>query len=141
MTRLFSRIPPIVRFAAVGVSGTLPNLLIVWLCSEVWAENYVLGLVLGAQAGVAWNFILTDRLVFPGRRDRNFWGRLWRFALVGNLDLVARLPLTVLLVEWWGLPPVPAAALVIAGIFLAKWLLVSRVVWRPGGRGNDVSRV
>lgn len=119
-----------VRFAAVGISGTLPNLFLVWLITEVLGGSYIWALVLGAQAGVLWNFLFTDLIVFPGRRGRTLWGRAWRFFAVGNLDLLARLPLTILLVEWWGIAPVPAAAIIIAVIFTVKWLLVSRIIWR-----------
>lgn len=130
MRTLLRRIPPVFRFALVGISGTVPNLAVMWLLVDVAGVNYVVGLVLGAQAGVAWNFALTDRFVFPHRRERTLWGRIWRFAFVGNLDLLARIPLTVLLVEWWHWPAVPAAAVVIGIVFMAKWLLVSKVIWR-----------
>jgi len=127
--RLLGSIPPVARFAAVGLSGTLPNLLIIWLVTEVLGGSYIWSIILGAQAGVIWNFIFTDLIVFPGRRGRTLWGRAWRFFVVGNLDLLARLPLTILLVEWWGVAPVPAAAIIIAVVFIIKWLLVSKIIW------------
>lgn len=125
-----NRVPPVVRFAIVGASGVLPNLFAVWLLTEVLSLHYIPAIILGAQAGVAWNFIWTDRFVFPDRRNRALWGRLWRFILVGNVDLVVRIPFTAFLVEVIGMTPVVATAIVIAAIFLVKYLLASRTIWR-----------
>ncbi|GIJ45043.1 hypothetical protein Val02_19290 [Virgisporangium aliadipatigenens] len=118
-------------FAAAGASGVLPNLAVTWLLVEVAGVHYLVAAVAATQAAIAWNFALVDLLVFRRRRGRRLAARLGRFLLVNNADLALRLPALAVLVGWCGVDELVATAVTIAVAFLARFLVVDRIVYVP----------
>jgi dolichol-phosphate mannosyltransferase len=86
-------------YAVIGASGLLPNTAALWLLSGRLGLHYLAAVVLANEVAVAWNFALTDLLLFRRRRHRHVASRLYRFFLMGNIDLVLRLPAVALLVD------------------------------------------
>jgi dolichol-phosphate mannosyltransferase len=127
--------------AAIGASGLAPNLATLWLLSHVIGLHYLVGAVLANEVALVWNFLLTE-LLFHRRRHRSLAGRLSRFYLLGNVDLVLRVPALALLVSrvhmglLWG----SLVTLVASSVF--RYLILDRVIYaaRPKpGEGNVVA--
>ncbi|MGC0329826.1 dolichol-phosphate mannosyltransferase [Streptomyces sp. SAI-170] len=129
-------------FGLIGLSGFAPNLLLLWLLHG-WGLAYTPAEILANQAGLLWNFTLIDSLVYRDqRRHRRRAVRLLSFAAVGNVDLVARIPLAALLMGTTGMTAVPATALAMVLVFTARFLVVDRLLYRrPHTPGTVPARV
>ena len=57
-------------FGLIGVSGLLPNIAAVWALSSLFGVHYLAAAVVANQVAIAWNFVLTDTLLFHSRRHR-----------------------------------------------------------------------
>ncbi|SNQ48377.1 Glycosyl transferase [Frankia canadensis] len=127
--RLFAlRVPRAARFALVGASGTVPNLLGTAALHRL-GLHYLAAAIIATQIAIAWNFAGCELLVW----DRQNGSRLRRyppFAMVNNLDLVIRLPLLALLVGRWGLGVGVATLLSLAVAVLVRYLVVDRLIYR-----------
>ncbi|WP_254665578.1 glycosyltransferase family 2 protein [Frankia sp. CgMI4] len=127
--RLFAlRVPKPARFALVGASGTVPNLLGTAVLHHV-GLHYLVAAIVATQIAVGWNFLGCELLVW----DRETGSRLRRypaFALINNLDLVIRLPLLAVLVGRWHLGVGISTLMSLAAAVIVRYLVVDRLVYR-----------
>ncbi|GKQ41014.1 glycosyltransferase family 2 protein [Streptomyces sp. A012304] len=117
-----------VVFGLIGLSGFVPNLALLWFLTG-WAPglHYAPAEIIANQAGLLWNFALIDSFVYRNqRRHRRRGVRLLSFAAVGNIDLVARIPLAALFIGAGGMTALPATALAMVIVFTARFLVVDR---------------
>ncbi|ELS50820.1 glycosyltransferase [Streptomyces viridochromogenes] len=143
----------------IGLSGFLPNLLVLTALTSWTPLHYVPAEIVATQVAMAGNFLLAEALLGParaparqdaattespppgGRRPpppcrrarrprRTGCTRFLTFAALSNADLLARLPLTVLLVTMTGLGPVAATAAALLAAAMTRLLLVERLLYR-----------
>ncbi|PZS40678.1 MAG: dolichol-phosphate mannosyltransferase [Pseudonocardiales bacterium] len=129
-------------FGAVGLSGFLPNLSMVWLLTAVLTVPYALAAVLATEVAIGWNFLLIDR-VFTGACRWGWWWRFGSFAVLNNADLLWRIPLLVLLVDSTRLPLLPATAVTLLVSFAARFIITDRLIYlraRPAPRAAQRQR-
>jgi dolichol-phosphate mannosyltransferase len=119
-----------VAFALIGLSGLIPNQLVLWLLAGLAGVHYAPAAVLANLVAVGWNFVLTDRLLYRGRRHRRLPGRIGRFLLVGNADLLLRIPLLVLLVDGARLGVLAANLATLLASFVLRFLVLDKVIYR-----------
>lgn len=133
--RLFSlRVPRLARFALVGASGTVPNLLGTAVLHHL-GLHYLAAAILATQLAIAWNFVGCELLVWD--RQAGSRRRLYpTFAIINNLDLVIRLPLLALLVGRWGFGIGTATLLSLAAAVIVRYLVVERLVYRRRPAGS-----
>ncbi|MEV8553790.1 glycosyltransferase family 2 protein [Streptomyces glaucescens] len=129
-----------IAFGLIGLSGFLPNLAVLWALTHYTALHYTAANAIAHQFGMAWNFVLIDKVLYRGRRRLNARTRFVGFAALANADLVIGLPVTVLLVSGLGLSPVPATATTLVLVFALRFLCVDRFLYRrsEGVRGMPV---
>jgi putative flippase GtrA len=128
------RVGRMTRFAAVGALGTVVNLLVMALLVHVLYDiNYVVAAVLAAEISILHNFVLQERFVFRDMRDgvNSWWDRLSQHLLFNNAEALVRMPFLILLVEMMHVWALLAQAVTLAVAFVARFLFVSRVVYRP----------
>ena len=121
------------RFAVVGALGTVVNLAVMaLLVGGLFDLNYVLAAVIAAEVSILHNFLLQERFVFGDLRDgvHSRFRRLTQHLAFNNLEALLRLPFLVLLVETMHIYALLAQALTLAVAFVARFLFVSRVVYR-----------
>ena len=124
------------RFAAVGALGTIVNLAVMaLLVGGVTDLNYVVAAVVAAEVSILHNFLLQERFVFRDLRDgvHSWRRRLGQHLAFNNVEALIRLPFLVLLVETMHVYALLAQAVTLAIAFVARFLFVSRVVYRPHG--------
>ncbi|WP_199577235.1 glycosyltransferase [Streptomyces sp. CRB46] len=132
--RTASPLARMVAFGLIGLSGFLPNLAALWAFTEA-GLHYLLAEIAANQFGVAWNFLLLERLLFRDRRRHRHWAdRTVRFALIANADLVLRIPLIALLVGQFGLAVLPATALALVITFVLRFAGTEALVYLPRRR-------
>jgi dolichol-phosphate mannosyltransferase len=122
------------RFAAVGALGTIVNLAVMALLVGGVADlNYVVAAIIAAEVSILHNFLLQERFVFRDLRDgvHRWPRRLVQHLAFNNAEALLRLPFLVLLVETMHVYALLAQAATLAIAFVARFLFVSRVVYRP----------
>jgi dolichol-phosphate mannosyltransferase len=117
-------------FALIGVSGLIPNQLALWLLHDVAGMHYLAAAVLANMIAVGWNFLLTDRLLYRDRRHRSLAGRGIRFFVMGNADLLLRIPLLAVLVDGAHAGVLAANLLTLLASFVVRFLLLDKVIYR-----------
>ena len=79
------------------------NTLVLWLLSVAGDTHYLVAAILATEASTTWNFVLTETLVFRGKKPGSRLGRGFKFYLVNHAALLLRLPLLALLVGPFGI--------------------------------------
>jgi dolichol-phosphate mannosyltransferase len=123
-------------FGLIGLSGFLPNLVTLWLLNKPLGVQYLIAEVLANQVAIAWNFLLLDFLVFHHRRTNHWSGRFGKFLVLGNADLVARIPLLGVLVHYGHMDVLLATALTLVLSFGVRFIVTDRLIYlaRPSHR-------
>lgn len=110
-------------FAAVGTTGLVVNLAVMWLLADpaTLALNYIVAAVLATQISSTWNFLLTDGLVYGGPKRHTKAFRWWGFMVMSNGVLLLRVPLLAFLVEVLGVHYLVATAITLLLGFLVRF--------------------
>ncbi|MET8148847.1 glycosyltransferase family 2 protein [Actinoplanes sp. NPDC049668] len=121
-------------FALIGISGLLPNQLALWLLTQVAGVHYLPAAVAANLVAVGWNFVLTDTLLYRNRRHRSLSGRMGRFFVLGNVDLLLRIPMLALLVDGLHVEVLAANLITLLTSFVLRFLVLDKVIYRarPG---------
>jgi dolichol-phosphate mannosyltransferase len=118
------------RFAAVGVSGLVVNLALLWASVTIGHINYVVGAIVATQGSTTWNFLLLDRWVFPDRRERSGRLRYLAFSGVNNLTLLLRVPMLAALVSVLHVHYLLSNLVTLIVLFVSRFLVSDRLIWR-----------
>ncbi|MER6201806.1 glycosyltransferase family 2 protein [Streptomyces sp. NPDC001586] len=120
-----------VGFGLIGLSGFVPNLGALWLLTHA-GMHYLPAEIVANQAGVLWNFLLIETLLFRDRRRHRHWAdRVGRFALLANADLLLRIPLIAVFVARFGMEVLPATALALVTTFVLRFAATEALVYLP----------
>jgi dolichol-phosphate mannosyltransferase len=121
------------RFATVGLLGTVVNLALMALLIQVHEVHYLLASVVAAEVSILFNFLMQERFVFRDMTDGvHSRGKRFTAALVyNNTEAIIRLPILALLVKATGIDAVLIQGFMLALAFVARFLFMSRVVYRP----------
>ncbi|WP_407837527.1 glycosyltransferase [Streptomyces sp. DSM 116496] len=125
-----------IGFGLIGLSGFVPNLAALWMLTHT-GMNYLVAEVVANQAGVLWNFLLIETLLFRDRRRHRHWAdRLGRFTLLANADLLLRIPLIAVFVGTWGFGVLSATALALVTTFVLRFAATEALVYLPRKAGR-----
>lgn len=122
----------ITGFAVAGATGILVNSAALWLFVGVLGVGLLVGAALATQVSTLWNFLLIDRFVYSGAKNRPAWARLLGFAAVNNVVLLARLPLLSWLVHSLGVGYLVANVVTLLAAFVIRFVLSDRYLFRSG---------
>jgi dolichol-phosphate mannosyltransferase len=127
----------LMRFALVGGSGVLVNLLVLAVLLRVTpgaigtgTSGHIVAAVAATQVAVGWNFALTERWVFPGRPG-HWMARLLPFWVLNCAALLAQLPLAARLQPLLGASYVLATGAALVILMLARFAVCDRWLYRP----------
>lgn len=115
-------------FALIGLSGLIPNAFALWQLTAMAGMHYVPAAIIATQVAIAWNLVLTEWL-FRKRRHRAPASRVLRFFLLGNADLVLRVPALAILVDEVGVHYLVANVVTLVVSFLVRFAVVDRVIY------------
>jgi dolichol-phosphate mannosyltransferase len=131
LLRLGAQRSRMLMFALIGVSGLLPNQAALWALHDLAGVHYLPAAVLANLIAVGWNFTLADTLLYRSHRaHRTFRGRISRFLLLGNADLLVRIPLLALLVDGAHAGVLEANLVTLVVSFVARFLISDRIIYR-----------
>ncbi|MFI9615608.1 glycosyltransferase [Streptomyces sp. NPDC052023] len=138
--RTASPLARMIVFGLIGLTGFVPNLAGLWALTSA-GMHYLPAEILANQLGVAWNFLLIEKLLFRERRQFRHWAdRTARFALLANADLLVRIPLIALLVATFGMGALPATALALVITFVLRFVGTEALVYLPRRSGRHGKR-
>lgn len=121
----------LIGFGLIGLSGFVPNLAALWTLTHA-GMHYLPAEIVANQAGVLWNFLLIETLLFRDRRRHRHWAdRIGRFALLANADLLLRIPLIAVFVAKFGMDVLPATALALVTTFVLRFAATEALVYLP----------
>jgi dolichol-phosphate mannosyltransferase len=118
-----------VGFAAVGATGLVINTIAFWLLLRFNDLPYLWAAVVATQVSTTWNFAGMELFVFSDRRSGGLWGRYWRFSLLNNTVMLARLPLLAFMVEVLGSPKTAANVITLLIVFLVRFGVSDRFIY------------
>ncbi|GAA1602887.1 glycosyltransferase [Actinoplanes couchii] len=119
-----------IGFGLIGLSGLIPNQLALWLLVSVLGVHYASAAVLANMLAVTWNFALIDSVLYRNHRHRRtLLSRFLRFFVLGNADLILRVPLLALLVDGAGAGVLTANLITLVISFAIRFLILDRVIY------------
>ncbi len=118
------------RFALIGASGLIVNQFLLWVAVASHHLNYLVGAILATQGSTTWNFLLTERWVFPHRKARPLAIRFGTFAAINNSTLLLRVPLLALLVSVAQIHYLLANLVSLVLLFVSRFLVSDRFIWK-----------
>jgi dolichol-phosphate mannosyltransferase len=127
--RLSSTSTRMLAFAAIGASGVLPNLIAMQALTSWFGVHYLAAAIVANQCAILWNFVLIDTLVFADRRRRRLPGRFARFAVLNNVDLIARIPLLAILVAEFRIGYLTATIITLLVMAVARFAVLDRLIY------------
>ena len=116
-------------FAAVGATGLVVNTIAFWMLLRFGHLPYLLAAVCSTQISTTWNFVGMELFVFSGRKTGGLWSRYWRFCLLNNTVMLARLPLLALMVEVLHTPKTLANVITLVAVFLVRFGISDRFIY------------
>ena len=119
-----------VAFGLIGLSGLIPNQLALWLLTGVAGVHYLPAAIVANLIAVGWNFALTDTLLYRNRRHRSLASRMLRFFVLGNADLLLRIPLLALLVDGAHVGVLVANLVTLVTSFVVRFVILDKVIYR-----------
>lgn len=117
-------------FAGAGATGILVNSAALWFFVELVHLQLGWAALLATQVSTLWNFLLVDRLVYRGEKNRPWYVRYLGFALVNNAVLLLRLPLLSWMAYDLAVPYLIANLVTLALAFLVRFLVADRLLFR-----------
>jgi dolichol-phosphate mannosyltransferase len=117
-------------FAGAGATGILVNSAALWAFVELLHLQLAWAAFLATQVSTLWNFLLVDRLVYRGEKNRPWYVRYLGFALVNNAVLLLRLPLLSWMTYALAVPYLIANLVTLALAFLVRFLVADRLLFR-----------
>jgi len=129
---LWLRVPRPARFALVGASGLVPNVVGTQLLASL-GMHYIAAAVIATQVANVWNFVGCEAIVWD-ERPRSRTRRFLSFMSVNALDLVIRIPLLALFVRAGGMSVGVATFLTLATVLVLRYLVIDSVVYAAKSR-------
>jgi putative flippase GtrA len=118
------------RFNLVGIGGFALQLGMLWLLARVFGIHYLLATALAVEIAVLHNFAWHEAWTWQHLDSANRWRRLLRFNLAnGFLSIASNVLLTLLLMQWTGLPLLVANAIAVIVMALLNFALAESWVF------------
>ncbi len=128
------------NFMIVGGIGYAVNMLTYWPLTLVFKNQvtffgqhfYLPPFVISSCIAIMCNYTLNKLWTFRGWQEHSL-GSLRYFSMAA-ITLLFDMAFLYLLVDWVRLPPVPAAALAILIVFIARYSIAKRWIWSQESR-------
>ena len=124
------------KFLLTGLAGFLCQLAALWLLVSFLKVNYVVATITAIELAIVFNYGLHEKWTWsdrPAATIRERWRRLARFnGMTGLTSIAGGVVITVLLVEAFGMPPVPANIISVILLGVVNFAGADTVVFRAG---------
>ncbi|MEA2514228.1 MAG: dolichol-phosphate mannosyltransferase, partial [Thermomicrobiales bacterium] len=118
------------KFGLVGASGLLVNSLLLAFNAGVLGLFYLIAALLATQGSTAWNFALTERLVFlSGRRSEGRRRRCVLFFAMNNVAFGLRGPMMFVLTSALGMHYLWSNIVSMLALMILRYTTADRWIW------------
>jgi len=134
------KLSKLLKFMLVGASGTVANLLVMYILLYLLGLSKSISSIAGIEAGLLWNFVFNETWTFESGFRGLWWERLVAYHASSAGGFVVTFLAMELLSSYAGVNPLLAQFIGILLGFIVNYLASSRGVWRlgsHGGRGLD----
>lgn len=124
------------KFMAVGLTGVLVNLIVLWALTDIGHVYYLLSAICGIETSILSNFLLNDLWTFKDRKKTgiSYWvHRLLKFNLISLPSFPMQLIVMGLLKEIFGMYYLLAAFIGIVVVFIWNFVANSLWTWKEPG--------
>jgi dolichol-phosphate mannosyltransferase len=120
------------KFASVGGSGAIINLLCLWSLTNYVSLFYMWSALISIEISIMWNFILNTRITFDYKfKDNNsLFNSLIRYHLASFVGTLINLSALYVLAEFIKIHYLISEVLAISLAFGFNYLLSVKYVWR-----------
>jgi archaetidylinositol phosphate synthase len=119
------------RFNLVGVGGFALQLGILWILARICGVHYLIATALAVEIAVLHNFAWHEAWTWRNLETQGRWRRLLRFNLAnGFVSIASNVILTLLLMQWIGLPLLVANTAAVIMMALLNFALAESWVFR-----------
>jgi dolichol-phosphate mannosyltransferase len=126
-----------IAIGLVGLAGIGVNTIALWLCVSRLHIHHLLAATLATQASTAWNFALTDLVVYRREREPGVLGRGVRYFTMNNMLLTLRLPILQALLGA-GIGLLTGNVISLVSLYLIRFVIVDRLIYGAGReKGRD----
>ncbi len=101
---------------------------------------YLWAAVLSTQISTTWNFAGMELFVFADRKAGSLWARYWRFSVLNNTVMLARLPFLALLVSLIHVPQTLANVITLIAVFVVRFGISDRFIYEGGAKMAEGTR-
>ena len=123
------------RFGIVGATGLVVNTALLALIAGPGGVHYVPAAIIATQGSTLWNFLLSERWVFPHDRGRRtFATRMAMYFAVNNAANALRVPVLVLLTSGIGINYLVSNLITLLMLFAGRFTLADLWIWSSDER-------
>ena len=123
-------------FGLVGLSGIAVNQVLLAALVSGAHVNYLVAAVLASAGSSTWNFFLTERLVFRGRRRGGAVKRFMGYSALTLGSTPLRLPILYVLTSLHGVHYLVSNLAAIVMVFGGRYFISDLLIWRPQTKAN-----
>lgn len=118
----------LIRFGAVGSSGAVMGLCILWLLTEYAGVYYLASYLISTLFAITNNWYWNSRLTFRQELKFNKWAK---YLLACSGTMLLNMALMFTLTSVMGIWYMFSAVIVVGTVFLINYYLSRRFVWTP----------
>jgi dolichol-phosphate mannosyltransferase len=121
----------LIKFASVGASGAVINVLILWLLTEFGHLFYLLSALIAVEISILWNFIFNTKLTFKYRFKNRFilLDSMIKYHLASLAGFLINLAVLLFLTEFLYINYIISEIMAILLAFGINYMLSINYVW------------
>lgn len=119
------------KFASVGASGAVVNLLVLWLLTDFGHLFYLLSAFIAIEISILWNFFFNTKLTFNYRfKNKNIlFYSIIKYHLSSHIGLLINLFVLIILTEYINIHYIISEAMAIFFAFSINYMLSINYIW------------
>ena len=121
----------LIRFAFVGASGAVINLLILWILTDFGHLFYLLSALIAIEISILWNFVFNTKLTFNYKFENQgaLLDSVIRYHLASLAGLIVNLSVLFSLTEFINMNYIISEAVAIWFAFGLNYMLSVSYIW------------
>jgi len=131
------------KFVFIGLTGLVVNTFLMYVFTDLLNFHYLVSAVFATQGSTLWNFIWTDKWVFPdrGTLKMSLGQRMAGFYAVNNVLLVGRSPFLALFVSFLGVQYLLANVITLGLMTIIRYGTADKVLWQEKRKASKAQTI
>ena len=119
------------KFASVGASGAIINLLILWILTDLGHLFYLLSALIAIEISILWNFFFNTKFTFNYKFEsmRNFLNSAIKYHMTSFVGILINLSVLLSLTELINMNYIMSEIIAILFAFGVNYILSIKYIW------------